>query len=281
MADSFITVRDTETQTDKKIRIRDNGDGTFSYAEAEGGFFLETTGLSVNSLNGDLVPATNVSAFKWFSLQVLGTWTGTLTFQGSNDNTNWASVAVININSAGGNVVSTTTGNGLFHGPIAYKWLRVRMTGSPTGTATGVLMLFSTAAVLNSFGIAASQQGTWTVSVGTPTTGGLNDYHKVSAATNNADTVKGSAGQLFGYDISNTNAAWRYVKLYNKATNPSPGSDTPFRTIGVPPGGKVTHHQPAGIAFGTGIAIAMVTGLPDNDNNAVGLGDLIVELDYK
>src|SRR5690242_4134795 len=61
------------------------------------------------------------------------------------------------------------------------------------------------------------------------TSGGSNDFHLISAATTNATNIKASAGQVYGYDIYNNNAAVRFVKFYNKATAPTVGTDTPIR----------------------------------------------------
>ena len=54
--------------------------------------YKEVGSLSAGSLNADLVPSTDVSGYSTFVLQVLVTWVGTLTLQGSNDNLNFVSV---------------------------------------------------------------------------------------------------------------------------------------------------------------------------------------------
>ena len=104
-----------------------------------------------------------------------------------------------------------------------------------------------------------------------------------SAATNNATSAKASAGNLFTVSVVNTNAAARYLKFYNKASAPAPGTDNallmwvlqvPASTVN---GGLATLDFGARpLYFSTGIAWAMVTGAGDTDNTAVGAGDLIV-----
>src|SRR4051812_32827074 len=59
-----------------------------------GGGFAEQGGLSAGALNADLVPVTDVSGHKWFSLQTGGTWSGTITIQCSNDGVTFFSVNV-------------------------------------------------------------------------------------------------------------------------------------------------------------------------------------------
>jgi hypothetical protein len=68
------------------------------------------------------------------SIGVTGTWTGTLTFEGTNGNSIWTSVVAVNL--ATGAQATTTTASGLFSvtnaGVIA---VRARATAAITGTA--------------------------------------------------------------------------------------------------------------------------------------------------
>lgn len=107
------------------------------------GDFLETSGLSAGSLNADLVASTDVSAYRGATIQVIGTFSGTLTFQGSNDNSNWASVQSTTIGT--GVCTATTATTGLFVIPVSFRYLRIRMTAYTSGTATGVLELYTAA----------------------------------------------------------------------------------------------------------------------------------------
>lgn len=105
-------------------------------------------------------------------------------------------------------------------------------------------------------------------------------YHKISAATTNADTVKASAGLVTGYYLINTNAAFRYVKLYDKASNPTVGTDVPLCVYGIPGASAANLNIDPPIAFATGIAIAIVTGLADSDATAVAVTEVGVTLYY-
>jgi len=107
-------------------------------------------------------------------------------------------------------------------------------------------------------------------------------FRLISAATTNATSVKASAGQIYGYDIYNANAAVRFVKLYNKATAPTVGTDTPVRTIGIPPASRISGDIPYGVGgFPLGIALATTGAITDADTTAVAAGDLAINLDYK
>jgi hypothetical protein len=116
------------------------------------------------------------------------------------------------------------------------------------------------------------------------TANGLTPYHLISAATTNATNVKGTAGQVFGVQVFNTNATARFLKFFDKATAPIPGTDTPVKTILVPGnspgGGGAIIQQPLGIAFANGIGFATTVNIADNDATAVGAGDLAVNIDY-
>lgn len=249
------------------------------FTSSRGGF-TEVTGLSASALNADLVPATDVSSYRFFSLQLVGTWSGTLTVQCSNDNANWQ---IMNTYQSGSGAViqGAYTNNQLIFGGLYTRYLRVRMTGFTSGTAMGILELYTQSPAIQTINSVNINGGN---SLNTPvanTNGGTNDFHLVSAASNNASNIKNSAGMIYGYEIYNSNAAVRFVKLYNKASTPNPASDTPFRTIAVPPGGRAHFHTTTGLLLGTGISLATVTGIGDTDNTSVGVNDLVIDLDWK
>jgi len=71
-----------------------------------------------------------------FSVQLTGTWAGTVIFEVSNDNTNWVSVALVNSTSTALTTgVVSTTANGLFYRIDAFSpFFRVRMSVYTSGT---------------------------------------------------------------------------------------------------------------------------------------------------
>lgn len=72
------------------------------------------------------------------SVQVTGTWTGTLTFQGSVDGSNFVSILATNLTS--GASVTTTTASGAFSITNAgFRSIRVSATAAMTGTAVVVI----------------------------------------------------------------------------------------------------------------------------------------------
>lgn len=110
--------------------------------------------------------------------------------------------------------------------------------------------------------------------------GGTSLYHAVAAATTNAASVKASAGQVFGYFVFNAAAYPVYVKLFNKASAPTPGTDTPAFVIGVPAGGGANLSFTVPLTFGTGIGVDMVKGIADADATALAASDCVFSLQY-
>jgi hypothetical protein len=116
------------------------------------------------------------------------------------------------------------------------------------------------------------------------TTGGLTMSKTISAASTNATSLKASAGQVYAIQVFNLNAAARYLKLYNKASAPTVGTDVPVKVILIPGNtagaGAVMCDWSAGLAFGTGIAWALTTGMADADTGAVAATEIVVNIDY-
>lgn len=96
---------------------------------------LNLTG-SAGSLNADAVAAIDVGGYASVNLQITGTWVGTLTFQGSNDNSNFVSVNGINVSNSPVISSTSTTVNGIFYIPLLFRYFRCRMTSYTSGTAT-------------------------------------------------------------------------------------------------------------------------------------------------
>ncbi len=113
------------------------------------------------------------------------------------------------------------------------------------------------------------------------TSGGWTPSKTISAASTNATSVKASAGQVGGWYFYNANAAVRFLKLYNKASAPTVGTDVPVLTLPIPPGAAANLIGDVGIAFGTGIAFALTTGVADADTGAVAANEIVVNLLWK
>jgi len=132
---------------------------------------------------------------------------------------------------------------------------------------------------------AVTNAGTFAVQTTATTSGGYTPGKLVSAASTNATSIKSSAGTLGYLTASNINASPRYLKIYNKASAPTVGTDTPVHTFLIPGNtagaGTNIPLPPQGIALGTGIAIAITTGAADSDTGAVAASEIIVNYGTK
>lgn len=109
---------------------------------------------------------------------------------------------------------------------------------------------------------------------------GATPYQLVSAATTNATVVKSTPGIVTSIVASNVNAAARYLKLYNKATAPTVGTDVPVQTYMLPPTGTVSLMLDKPLWFSAGIAFALTTGAAVADTAAVAASELLVNIGY-
>lgn len=110
---------------------------------------------------------------------------------------------------------------------------------------------------------------------------GLTAHSAISAASTNATSVKASAGQLYDVFVCNSNAAVRYLKIYNSASAPTCGSGTPLDRVLVPPTNCSGYTSKVGKVYGTGIGYCVVTGAADTDATAVSANDVMVSIGYK
>jgi hypothetical protein len=104
-----------------------------------------------------------------------------------------------------------------------------------------------------------------------------------AATTNGALVLTGTSG-LHAFYATNTGATPAYVKLYNKATAPTVGTDVPAMVLPVPaavsgvPGAATLPIGHNGFRFALGLGIAVTGGAADTDTTAVAAGQVKVML---
>lgn len=103
----------------------------------------------------------------------------------------------------------------------------------------------------------------------------------ISAASTNSTLVKNAAGKVFGWHIFNKEAVPIYVKLYNKASAPTVGTDTQVMVIPIPAGAAANVEFTNGIAFSTGIGLGITKGAANANTEAVASEGVIVNLLWK
>ena len=109
---------------------------------------------TVSANNSDLIPSIEVTIYRFGGLQLTGTWVGSISVQGSNDNTNWQAIAVNNLGATNQQLSTALTANGFYAFPIAFRYLRVRTTAWTSGTAIANSQLYSLPAFPASLGAA-------------------------------------------------------------------------------------------------------------------------------
>jgi hypothetical protein len=107
----------------------------------------------------------------------------------------------------------------------------------------------------------------------------LNSFRSL-ALNNTGVVIKSTPGVLCGWSISNSNAAARYVKIYNKATAPT-SADTPVLVVLVPATSTVSGSFPGGITMSAGISARCVTGITDADVTGAGANEVATHLFYQ
>lgn len=239
--------------------------------------------------------AADVSAVSNVMCYVTGTFAGhNCTFEGSIDGgANWFTVQAVRSNA---NAIETTTG-ALSAAP-AYAWklsvnaltnVRVRATAHTGGTANWRFTLGSYATEpIPAAQVTATQPVSGTVTATVTSTritpnaadGHSTTHHLISAAGTNATSVKTSAGAIGLITVTNSNAAGRYFKLYNKASAPTVGTDTPVMTVFLPPNSTTVIGGNSPIRLGTGIAYCLTTGITVADTGAVAASEHAVAIFY-
>ena len=105
-----------------------------------------------------------------------------------------------------------------------------------------------------------------------------------SAATTNGALILTSTSGLQALRASNTGATAAFIKLYNKATAPTVGTDVPTMIIPVPaavsgvPGTVEVSPGFSGYRFALGLGIAITGAAADNDTTAIAAGQVKVHL---
>lgn len=100
--------------------------------------------------------------------------------------------------------------------------------------------------------------------------------HYLSAATNNSTLVLGRSAIVKVVHAVNTTATLYYLKLYNKATAPTCGTDIPVFTTPIPAsatgGAPVSPDMSDGLLFPLGVGFCIVANIADNDNTSAATG---------
>lgn len=116
---------------------------------------------------------------------------------------------------------------------------------------------------------------------------GATMHHRVSVGTTEDEhEIKGSAGRLFSINVTNTNAAVRYLRCANQVIgSTTPGTTAVWYGMAIPGAttgaGYTATFGPAGVAFSTGLTCWLVTGAAETDVTEVAANEINVNYTYK
>lgn len=106
-------------------------------------------------------------------------------------------------------------------------------------------------------------------------TGAASVANLLSPATPAVQTIKAAAGRLLSITATNTNAASRFIKIWNTASGSiTLGTTAALLEIGIPPNQTIQFALEGGVGFSTAINMAVTAGQGLTNNAAVTLGDV-------
>jgi hypothetical protein len=113
---------------------------------------------------------------------------------------------------------------------------------------------------------------------------GVTDGHYIGAVSTNATLVVANTAQqvhgFLGYNYVNTNATTYYLKLYDKATAPTCGTDKPFAVFAMLQNNQKTAFSLIPRQLTNGLGFCIVGGIADADTSN-GATAISVDLIYK
>jgi hypothetical protein len=215
-----------------------------------------------------------------FSLSAVGT-TCTISFQQSWDNTAWRALEAWSPTGPGNGLVATATTVGAYGFNASAPYVRAQVTTYGSGTVTCVLVLkrgpqwwpafvMPGANAIGTLGASTALIGDVGVEYRANATGAAAAASILSPATPAGASIKGSAGRIAGWTLTNSAAAVRSVKFYN-TTSVTLGTTAASFEIDIPAGATVQLAPPGGIGFATGIMWAVTGAKGLTDNTATGL----------
>ena len=199
---------------------------------------------------------------------------GVVTPEWSNNDTNWVAATLF---TAAGASATTFNAAGLWVVQRMARYVRLRLSTATTAGTTSLAVAASPTPIVP-FLATQPVSGTVTANQGTRATPSV--LFRNSTADTNLATIKATAGTLYGITINNANASTRFLKLYNKGSNPVLASDTPVLVIPIPANSTAVQDYGFGLRFGTGIAMAITAAVGDTDTTAVAAGEHKLGVSY-
>jgi hypothetical protein len=222
-----------------------------------------TSAINLVAVNNGSGGCTSIGGADTYTVQLTGTWVGTVIVQVSRDGTNFVNLTgnnvVMNVGTGAYVTGGAMTANGLYQVSVpGISSARILSTAYTSGTIAGSASLTTSTCMVGVVGTPAVTVTSGSITSSQPAT--PTTYSAVTTASTNVVSVKASAGTVYGVTLSNPTATPVFYKLFNKASAPTLGTDVPLVTIPVPATSATIHQFGAlGLRFSTGVASA-VTG---------------------
>lgn len=207
----------------------------------------------------------------------------TVTFQTSDDNTNWVNNTLMGSTSTvSSGAVSTTSANVIYAGTTYGRYFRIMITAITAGTTAGTIVYSSIPLTAVAQGVAATLNastnlvGMVGLSASTSSAALTNFYN--ASLTNTVTAVKTSAARMHEYDLYNPNSTGVWVQLFNLAVaSVTLGTTAPTRTIYIPATSGRDWSSPYSSSWSTALTIACTT---TNTNNVAPASPIQAYIGY-
>lgn len=244
--------------------------------------------VSFTTTTAQAVASTDAGNYSWVSVYVSTQGTNsTITFQGSNDNTNWISVPLASINGTVGNYSLTSTSAGVgYHGALSMRYFRLNVTGITAGTTAGTVTFFTLARTSQLVGAtiqaaATSTNSTLSSSTSTVTESSLQLYGSFAVVTVTGTSYSGS----FIIQVSDSNGATYYnTPVYNASAGfwyqpgatitPTPNTSVLYY-VPLPPNSTGTTVKVAATSWSSGTATVRIGSGFNASNPGSSLSQII------
>lgn len=218
--------------------------------------------------------------------QLTGTWVGTLQIQLSVNWTNFVNIAnntsIFNESTGAYTSAGNITANGAYRvncsGYLVARIITTAFTSwsivvtSRASQSSGTITLSGNANTVVASALPAGTNAIWDMAIQyrTNATGASSSASILSPLTPVWASIKASAWRILGWQLINTAATLRSVKIFN-ATTVTMGTTTASFEIDIPAGGIRELHFPWGVAMTTGIMWSVTAWKWLTDNTTTGL----------
>lgn len=255
-------------------------------------FILGSTTLSVSgstvsvsgstiSVSGSSVTLNGVSSDAGLPVRIMGSTT--LSVSGSTISVSGSSITLNGVSSDAGlpvRIMSSTT--------ILVSGSTISVSGSTVSVSGSTVSVSGSTVSVSGSTVNVINGSTFLVQPQAYTAGGVDPYSALNTTSVVSAQVKGSSGQVYSFDITNTSTTPVYARLYNQTGAPASTDDANIKfRIAVPAdasamGAGFCKVWPMGVQFATGIGIRVTGGVNDTDTTGLpAAGTIMVNVGYK